>query len=129
MTLNNKEIDQLSWWVHTILVVIFSVATIYTFYYMKVEARLCYARMQLERSKTRDFEWLKTRTLHVRGIAPHDRKGESLIKRLDSALKLNGGKVVAIINIPDFSTILELENQKFDIGDLLKIPPSKEPLA
>lgn len=96
---------------------------------MKVEARLCYARMQLERSKTRDFEWLKTRTLHVRGIAPHDRKGESLIKRLDSALKLNGGKVVAIINIPDFSTILELENQKFDIEDLLKIPPSKEPLA
>ena len=67
--------------------------------------------MQLDRSKTRDFEWLKTRTLHVRGIAPHDRKGESLIKRLDNALKSNGGKVVAIINIPDFSTIFELENK------------------
>lgn len=91
--------------------IIFTIATLYTFYELKVEARNVYAEVQLKRSRTKDFEWLKTRTVHVRGLAPNDRKGESLIRKLDKELELIGGKVIAIINIPDFSKILELENK------------------
>lgn len=129
MTLNNKELTALSCWVHTILLIVFSAATMYTFYQMKHEARTIYVRMQLENSKTKDHEWLKTRTVHVRGLAPNDRKGEALVKKLNKELEIIGGKVLGIINIPDFSKILDLENKKYDIEDLLKIPPAKEPLA
>lgn len=111
MTLNNKELDTLSWWVHGILMIIFTIATIYTFYELKLEARKVYAEVQLKRSRTKNFEWLKTRTVHVRGLAPNDRKGEALIKKLNKELELIGGKVLTIINIPDFSSILELENK------------------
>lgn len=127
MTINNKELTMLSSWVHTILVVIFTIATIYTFYNLKEEARIIYAKMQLERSKTKDFEWLKTRTVHVRGIAPHDRKGETLVKKLNKELKFIGGRVLAIINIPDFEQFFNLELEKLDIDDLIKQPPDKEP--
>jgi hypothetical protein len=129
MTMNNKELTSLSCWVHTILMVVFSTATMYSFYQMKIEARTAYAKMQLERSKTKDYEWLKSRTVHVRGLAPNDRRGEMLIRKLNKELEIIGGKVLAIINIPDFSKILDLENEKFDVEDLLKIPASKEPLA
>ena len=91
--------------------IVFSFATIYTFYQMKLEARTVYAKLQLERSKTKDYEWLKTRTVHVRGLAPNDRKGESLIRKLNKELEVTGGKALGIINIPDFSKILELENK------------------
>lgn len=111
MTLNNKELTLLSCWVHTILMVIFSGAIIYTFYQMKLEARTMYIRMQLERSKVKDYEWLKTRTVHVRGLAPNDRKGEVLVRKINNELETIGGKVLAIINIPDFNKILELENK------------------
>jgi hypothetical protein len=89
--------------------IVFSGATMYTFYQMKLEARTIYAKVQLERSKTKDYEWLKSRTVHVRGLAPEDRKGEALIRKLNKELEIIGGKVVAIINIPDFHKILELE--------------------
>jgi hypothetical protein len=111
MTINNKELTYLSWWTHTFLMIVFTMATLYTFYELKVEARNIYAEVQLKRSRTKDFEWLKTRTVHVRGLAPNDRKGESLIRKLNKELELIGGKVIAIINIPDFSKILELENK------------------
>lgn len=111
MTLNNKELDTLSAWVHGSLMIIFTIATIYTFYELKLEARSVYAEVQLKRSRTKNFEWLKTRTVHVRGLAPNDRKGEALIKKINKELELIGGKVLTIINIPDFSTILDLENK------------------
>jgi hypothetical protein len=47
----------------------------------------------------------------VRGLAPNDRKGESLIRKLNKELEAIGGKALGIINIPDFSKILELENK------------------
>jgi hypothetical protein len=127
MTLNNRELNLLSTWVHTFLMIVFTMATIYTFYELKIEARSVYAEMQLKRSRTKNFEWLKTRTVHVRGLAPNDRKGENLIKKLDKELDLIGGHVLGIINIPDFSTVLDLEMKKYDIEDLMKIPPGKEP--
>lgn len=127
MTLNNKELTPFSAWVHAILVIIFTIATIYTFYFLKEEARSIYAEMQLERSKTKDFEWLKTRTVHVRGIAPHDRKGTTLIKKLNRELKFINGRVLAIINIPDFEKFFNLELEKLDLDDLIMQPENKEP--
>lgn len=129
MTLNNKELTPLSSWVHTTLVVVFSIATIVTFYNMKVEARTMYAKMQLERSRVKDFEWLKTRTVHVRGLAPHDRKGDSLVRKLNKELRYINGQVLGIINIPNFQRLFDLETKKFDIQDLLRIPEDKEPFA
>ena len=127
MTINNRELNALSTWVHAVLMIIFTIATIYTFYELKIDARSAYAEVQLKRSRTKDYEWLKTRTVHVRGLAPNDRKGQALCRKLNKELELIGGKVLTIINIPDFSKILELENNKFDVEDLLKIPASKEP--
>ena len=127
MTLNNKELNTLSAWVHALLVIIFTIASIYTFYSIKEEARIIYAKMQLERSKTKDSEWLKTRTVHIRGIPPHDRKGYSIVKKLNRQLKFIGGKVLAIINIPDFEQFFELELQKLQYDDLIKKPYKREP--
>ena len=57
-------------WIHTFLVLTFSLAAMYTISEMRDEARQLYQDSHKEKSKLKDFEWLKARTLHVRGLLP-----------------------------------------------------------
>jgi ABC-type microcin C transport system permease subunit YejB len=75
MILSNKELAGFKSGIHVFLVVIFSGTTFWTLMSLKNEARSIYTKMQLERTKTKNTEWLKQRTIHVRGLVPHDKKG------------------------------------------------------
>lgn len=49
-----------------------------------------------EKLKKNDHEWLKTCTLHVRGIPAEDRAGMGLRAKLERYLTNKGGKVQGI---------------------------------
>jgi hypothetical protein len=47
-------------------------------------------------SKKRDHEWLKARTLHVKGIPEEDRAGNGLKTLIEKFLKENGGRIICM---------------------------------
>jgi hypothetical protein len=54
-------------------------------------------------SLAKDAEWLKARTIHIKGIPAEDRTGNGLRQVLESFLEKNGGMVVAVAIVPPFS--------------------------
>jgi hypothetical protein len=50
----------------------------------------------------KDYEWLKARTLHVRGLLPKDRRGDMLKNEMNLMLEPIQGKVLDVVVIPDF---------------------------
>jgi len=61
-------------------------------------------------SSTYDHEWLKARTVHIKGIPEGDRHGEGLKTLLGSYLEESGGEVLALHLVPDFTKILDIED-------------------
>jgi hypothetical protein len=61
-------------------------------------------------SGTYDHEWLKARTVHIKGIPAEDRHGDGLKLLLGSYLQQFGGEVLALHLAPDFTKILEIED-------------------
>lgn len=53
-------------------------------------------------SKNKDHEWLKARTVHIKGLSPEDRTGNYLKYILERAVVPSGGQVLAVIIVPDF---------------------------
>jgi len=47
-------------------------------------------------SVNKDHEWLKARTVHIKGIPAEDRTGNGLVQVLESFLKEKGGMVIAV---------------------------------
>ena len=61
-----------------------------------------------------DHEWLKARTVHIKGIPGLDRNGQGLETLLNRFLDDNlpgQVKVLALHLVPDFSKILEIEDK------------------
>ena len=69
-------------------------------------------------SKNKDHEWLKARTVHVKGLSPEDRSGNYLKHILDRVIGPAGGEVLAVHLVPDFVNQLELEGKILDLKDL-----------
>lgn len=53
-------------------------------------------------SQNKDHEWLKARTIHVKGIPEEDRTGNSLKMVLERVLSETDGEVLAVLVVPDF---------------------------
>jgi hypothetical protein len=81
---------------------LFTVATFYTVFDLREEARELYKETQKEKCKVKDYEWLKARTLHVRGLLPKDRRGDMLKNEMNLMLEPIQGKVLDVVVIPDF---------------------------
>lgn len=70
-------------------------------------------------SKKRDHEWLKARTMHIKGIPEEDRAGNGLKTYLEDFLKQNRyGKVLAIQIVPPFHKMFNIEVKMRDLRDL-----------
>jgi hypothetical protein len=65
-----------------------------------------------------DHEWLKARTVHIKGIPAEDRHGDGLKLLLNSYLKEHHGEVLALHLAPDFTKILEIEDEIQNLKDL-----------
>jgi hypothetical protein len=60
-----------------------------------------------------DHEWLKARTVHIKGIPIEDARGEGLrvlINRYLDNTKM-GGKILGFHMVPDFHKILAIEEE------------------
>ena len=117
-TLNNKPLTSLSSWIHVGLVGFYTMITLLTILSVRQEAKGIFVRVQIQKSKKHDHEWLKAHTLHVRGLLPQDKRGEHLKTMLNEVLGPFSGRVVDLINIPNFEELLELEGTKQDLEDL-----------
>jgi hypothetical protein len=101
-SLNNKTLTPITTWVHCGLVLFFTLVTFYTVFELREEAKDLYRETNREKCKIKDSEWLKARTLHVRGLLPKDRRGDMLKNELNLMLQPINGKVLDIVVIPDF---------------------------
>jgi hypothetical protein len=66
-------------------------------------------------SEDKDHEWLKARTIHVKGIPAEDRTGNGLKQVIDTFLEDKGGAVVAVSIVPPFHRIFEIETKTRDL--------------
>ena len=85
-TLNNKELTNLRGWVHVGLVLVFTLLTIRAVQKTRRDARIAYQFYYRSMSKNTDHEWLKARTLHVKGLVSKDRRGDMLRNELNMML-------------------------------------------
>jgi len=69
-------------------------------------------------SKNKDHEWLKGRTIHVKGLSPEDRTGNYLKTVLERVIGPSGGEVLAVHLVPDFALQLDYEAKIMDLKDL-----------
>lgn len=117
-TLNNKELGSFKGWVHVALIMVFTILTVRVIMKTRREARQAYQFYQRSMSKTKDHEWLKARTIHVKGLSPEDRSGAVLKQQLENVIAAGGGHVLAVHLVPDFVSQLELESKILDMKDL-----------
>ena len=60
-------------------------------------------------SRYKDHECLKARTMHIKGVLPHDRTGEGVEAYLNDILRQKSygnefpGKVTDVLIVPDFT--------------------------
>ena len=63
-------------------------------------------------SRNKDHEWLKARTIHVKGLLPDDRAGNQLKLVLERVLaQSDNGQVLAVLLVPDFVKQLSYESK------------------
>ena len=94
--LDNKEMTDYRSWYHVIMVLIITSMTIRVIKRTRDEAKESYTMQHKQMSRRIDHEWLKARTLHIKGIPAEDRTGSGLKTILDNFLKDKDGKVVAM---------------------------------
>ena len=115
---NHGPLNLTNAWIQTLLTTFFSALTVYTIFEMRDEARDLYKETSREKSRVKDFEWLKARTIHVRGLLPKDRRGDLLRNEMDALLEPIKGRVLDVIVTPDFSRLFDLETEKKELEDL-----------
>ena len=113
--LDNKEMTDYRSWYHVGMVFIITSFTIRAIQTTRKDARESYRMQHEEASRNVDHEWLKARTLHIKGIPAEDRTGNGLKNVLDDFLRDKDGKVVAIQIVPPFSKIFDIETKIKDL--------------
>jgi hypothetical protein len=100
---NNISMSAISAWSHVFLTVVFSALTVYFTFQVREEARQANIEYQRNKNKVKDIQWLRARTLHVRGLPQSDRRGDMLRNELNQLLgEKTGGAVLEVVVIPDF---------------------------
>jgi hypothetical protein len=93
-------------------------AAFHTVFEMREEARNLYRETQRDKCRVKDDEWLKARTLHVRGLLSKDRRGDLLRNELNLMLEPVKGKVLDVLVVPDYQRLFDLETEKKELEDL-----------
>ena len=109
--------------IYAILSVIISFFTLKTVFRMKAEAKRVFSLTQKQASLVgsksqsnspqkngqnedrvlaENIEWLKQRTIHVKGLLPNDRKGELLERMIGNHLVHSSGKILGLIIVPNY---------------------------
>ena len=77
-TLSNRQLSNYRSWFHVVMVGIITFATIYTIKLTRRDARKSYEMYYAQMDQQLDSDWLKARTIHIKGIPQEDRTGNGL---------------------------------------------------
>lgn len=98
-TLDNHYLPS---WIQVAIVLVFTISLLLMVASLRGDAKQVYEEQQQEKCKVKNHEWLRARTLHVRGLFPKDRRGDMLRNELNTLLKPVNGNVLDVVVIPDF---------------------------
>lgn len=112
----------------TIMAYFFSLYAIYSMFGTREHIKSQLIEQSLTKSKRHDYETLKSRSVHVRGVFAEDRKGEMLCSGVRNFLDMSGGgHIVSTIIVPDFVRIIELEGDRKRVDNAYKLLLANEP--
>ena len=77
--MNNKHMDNFNSFLHMLGVVIYSFLHFRYFSVLKREAKNIYFERFDVLSRKKDYNWLSSRTLHISGLAPHERNSKNIL--------------------------------------------------
>ena len=125
----NKDMVKDDWsWVQVFMYVFITIATMHTVYKLKNLGRRLYNKYNRSGLMKHDFEWLKSRTIHVRGLLKNDVDGVLLENVLSKHLKNTDSKILGTIVVPDYKKLTELEEYRKDYEDLSHLLGVKAPI-
>ena len=124
--LNNKEMTDYRGTYHVIMVFAITTLSIRAVQQTRDIARASYRVQHEQLSRNVDHDWLKARTLHIKGLPQEDRDGNGLKQILDNFLADKDGKVVAIQIVPPFSAIFNIETKIKDLKYLQMLTSSAD---
>ena len=124
----NKDVVKGAWsWVQIWIWIFITFITLKTVYGLKAMGRILYKKHIRTRDIKHDYEWLKSRTIHVRGLLKNDVDGRILESVLNEQLEHYESKVLGIIVVPDYNKLTELEEKRKDLEDLSQLLGVQEP--
>jgi hypothetical protein len=119
----NKDSIKGTWsWVQVALSIFITILTLRTIFNLKTFARNVYKKYEKH-----DYEWLKSRTIHVKGLLKNDITGALLENMLNDNLSDTESKILAICVVPDYRKLTILEEKRKDLEDLSQLLGVKEP--
>jgi hypothetical protein len=124
----NKDSVKGEWsWVQVSMCIFITVAALKTVFGLKNQGRKLYKKYSRSGLLKHDFEWLKSRTIHVRGLLKNDVNGVLLENVLNEHLQNTESKILGIIIVPDYKKLVELEEKRKDYEDLSHLLGVKAP--
>jgi len=111
------------------LLYLFSIGTIFMMFRIKWHIRDQLIIIKNDKTAQEELPKLKSRSVHVRGMFPEDRRGDYLkseVRRILDTMEGNG-KILATIVVPDFTRMIELENDRKRVDNAQKLYDAKEP--
>ena len=119
---NTKQTNNYISIVQVIAIIVYTLLHFRLFSIIKREASLTYFNRFDVLSRSKNADWLSCRTLHISGLAPHERNTDSLTRKLNLFLEEHsGGKVIDINFIPNYKQMLSLEKQKNQIVNIQRL--------
>lgn len=120
----NKDFIKGEWsWIQVGMCIFITAAVLRTIFNLKS----LYTKYSRSGYIKHDHEWLKSRTIHVRGLLKNDINGVLLEKLLNEHLDDTDSKILGIIVVPDYKKLTELEEQRKEYEDLSQLLGVKEP--
>lgn len=99
----SKDLVKGTWsWVQVSLCIFITIATLKIIFSLKTKGREMYKKYSRSGEFQHDYEWLRSRTIHVRGLLKNDITGAFLENMLNEHLHDTESKILSILVVPDF---------------------------
>jgi hypothetical protein len=89
-------------WFQVSIVFIYSIGVFITVRGVRKTIGKLLKKIHMEESHNAEHEWIKSRTIHVRGLDTGDRSGIALATVLNEFLRTRGGHILDVQILPDY---------------------------
>lgn len=122
---NVEELDSI---MHSIFLYFFVIYCITVMFHIRKHLKAQILLHNLNQTGDFNIDTYKMRTAHVKGVFPEDRRGELVRMEIEQFLEnTGGGKIVSMVNAPDFAEIMDLENERHRVENAQRLFDANEP--